>query len=196
MANLLIWILLWAIIWTFFNLFIKWYYKKSSGSQYILNSIFFLISSTIVYFVFKNYFSAVNHLIYAALICILLAIILGSIPKFYSKIKKGRYFLVTKSVDIFMQQLFVLSAVAILTQIYKSGYHDYYFGIIFMSVHFPIIFLKWSKFRYLFLFLTLIGGAVFSYLIRNYYAGMFLSYLLHFAAYIPVIYFLKNEDFI
>lgn len=196
MINLILWFLAWFIFWTLFNGFFKWQFKSSGKLRYVLNWLFFVLTSALLYYILGSSLFNINQLSYAFFSCMLLGVILSQVPAFYRKIKKGRFFLEFHEGNILLQQLFVASGIFYLSEYFGSGYIHYYFGIMFTLAHFPVIFLKWAKLRYLYLIFTFLAGTIFSHLIINFQYGVFASFLIHYTTYIYLILFLKNEDFV
>lgn len=193
--QLVIWILFYLAIWTLYNSYFKWKMYRAGKKQYLLSTIFFLLSAVAFNFIFYKYTrGSISTLILALIVSIGIGFFFSTFFPFYKHIKNGRYFLVSMPSDIFFQQLMIITAIKILSQYFGANYIDLYFGLFFALTHLPIIFFKWARLRYLIVILTLIGGTAFSYLIRNNgQTGVFASSLLHFLMYIPIFYYLRDE---
>lgn len=196
--NLILWFLVWLAFWTAYNAFFKWRIENSHRKKYFWFSIFFLICAFVAYFLLglQNKISLIPSLT-AWVIALLIGFFFSAYFPFYKHIRNGKYFLVAMASDVLFQQVMILIALNILGSLIKSNYFDLYFGLFFMLLHFPILFFKWARLRYLLFFLPFIGGAIFSFLIRNFgELGIILAFLIHFCTYIPIFYKLKDERFV
>lgn len=190
-----LWLLFWAVVWGSFNSFFKWKIEKTHSKRYFWTSIFFLICALLALLIFRtNLTGSLWPLSLAWLLTTFAGFFLSDFFPFYKRIKNGKYYLSSLPSNIFLQQIMIVIAVRIISSYFGLKYFDFYFGIFFMLMHSPIVFLKWAKLRYLYLVLTLAGGTLFSYLIKNYgEPGIFLSFIFHYFLYIPIFYYLRDE---
>ena len=119
---------------------------------------------------------------------------MGYFKPYKDNIKSGRYYLLIHPFNILFQQLMVYLGINLLAKLLGGSYRDYFFGVVFMSIHLPVIFIKWAKFKYFYLLGAFAGGIFMSHLIRNYTVGIFLSYLIHYAVYIMIVYLLRDQN--
>lgn len=193
--QLFIWFLFYGVIWSLYNSYFKWQIYKAGRKQYLFSMIFFLIGAVIFNFYFYTYTkSSISTLLLALIVSIGIGFFFSTFFPFYKRIKNGRYFLAALPVDILFQQSMVIVAIKILNQYVGTGYIDLYFGIFFAITHLPVLFFKWSKLRYLIVLISLGGGTLFSYFIRDYGdTGALFAFLMHFCIYVPIFYYLQDE---
>lgn len=194
MNQLIIWLIVWVSVWAAWNLFFRQLFR-GRNKQYIISGVFFLASFVAVLLLFNTYLQPfLPGLILGFLITTFIGLLSSDIKTLLTKIKSGKYFLLFHPFNILFQQAMILTAVKILNVYFGKGYHDYFFGILFMLIHVPVIFIKRAKLRYYFVALSVLGGMLFSYLIRNYTYGLTLSYLVHYFLYILFIYYLRDQN--
>lgn len=193
--KIVLWFFAWFSIWAIFNVRLNWKILKAKKGKHWVISSFFLLSSIVVFLMFKALvFESTKLILLGFILNFFMGIFFSNFYPYRKHIRNGRCFLISLSFDILMQQIMILAGVKMLSQYFGSNYRDAYFGLMFLSAHLPAIFFKWAKLRYLLIPSTLIGGVLFSYLIRSYTGtGILLSSLLHYTLYIPVFYYLRDE---
>lgn len=188
-------IFLWFLTWGFFNVYYKWRFISKSYFGYLTTSGYFLISFFVTLLIYKNILQfQLFNLIISFVLCSLIGFAFLKSNYLKNMINNGKGFLLFHVFNILYQQAMVVVFISLMKNYYTNDYKDYYFGILFMLLHIPVIFLKWAKLRYLYLLLTLISGFIFSYLINTNSFGSGLSYLIHYVAYIFIILILKDKN--
>jgi len=162
----------------------------------LTNSTFFFIFAFLVnFFVFKNILIPYLWvLILGFLVSSSIGLIFSNVKFLYKYIKSGRFFLLFHPFNILFQQSSVVIGIILLENYLHNSYQNYYFGVAFMILHFPVVFFKWAKLRWFYLAGTLLGGTLFSYLILNFSFGATLTYLIHYLIYVGIIYYLKDQN--
>lgn len=192
---IIFWFVIWFLIWTVFNVRFNWKKAKTKNDKYYVTSGFFFICSAIVFLTFRSFFAG-NGIYLAAgfIFSVFIGIFFSDYHPYYKHIKNGRYFLIALAFDILMQQILIVVGLKFLTQYFGVDYKNFYFGIMLVLGHLPVVFLKWAKLRYLYLVLTFFGGTLFSYLINRYLGiGITASILIHYTLYVPIFYYLRDE---
>jgi hypothetical protein len=185
MGLYLYWFLTWFMVWGAYNVYFKWKIDVIKNEKHLFTSAYFLISSLVAYSLFAKSLLFSYPLIVAFLISLFVGTFFSHFYPFIRHIKNGKYFLISLSFSILFQHIMINVGVNI---------EPKYFGFIFMAGHLPVIFLKWARYRYLYLVLTYFGGTDFSYLITKYSdTGVITSYMLHYLFYIPIFYYVQDE---
>lgn len=194
MNGIIVWIFVWFLSWSIFNYKFNWNKAKTYTQRYILTSLFFTISTIVSYYIFgTSIIISTRPIFIGFIISMSFGVLLSNYYPFNKHIISGKYFLISLVFDILFQQIMVVSGILVLKNYFESNYLDFYFGILFMLVHLPIIFLRWAQMRYFYLIATLFGGTIFSYFVNNYLNGSTYNFLLHYFIYICVFYYLKDE---
>lgn len=195
MKDLIVWIGIWFLVWGSFNIYFRWKWEYLNSKKFVPRGLFFLISFLIMYYFF--YPIAVPYL-YKMLLGLLITNIIGLFlcfnKNYYKNIIKDRFFILFQTFNILFQQVSILIAMLLLKKFFGNQYTDLHFGLFFVGIHFPLVFLPWAKLKYWILASCFFGGWLFSYFNFNFYYGIVFSFLIHYFLYIIEMYSLKDEE--
>lgn len=197
----IIWILCWFVGWSFLYHIPK--NKRDYIKNYLIVSIYFLIVSFIVINIFKNTLDMMyKNISFFPLIILITFFIINFLTYFFSNkfLKKPIKFLekyshlsylhldyrylISKSLEIFFQQVLIISLVFLLKD---AGLNLVYTTIIFAFMfgfgHIPMIKLEKGFFGFFVLIASIFASFLFPYLILNFQWGFIYTYIFHWLFY-------------
>jgi|SRR3989344_3473729 len=201
LPNILTWALLWGLSWGFFLLYI--YKRIDYIKHFIWTALYFLATAIITSFIFSDYivrifenFTPIPFLVLVGVL-VIHVFLYFYIPKhlkepedYFQRYPKRQYLtldkrrLVSKSMDILAQQLFVVLLVLFLQdaglsfkQIILS------FALVFGIVHLPLIFLERGWPSWYFTIGSILSAILFPILIIKVHYGFVYSYIVHWIFY-------------
>lgn len=194
MKELVIWSALWFGVWLVLNIYFRWKWEKLNSNKFVPRGLFFLTAFVIMFYVFQNLIEPfLKPLLIGFVISNVIGLIMTLKPKLHKRFSKDRFFLLFQSFNILFQQTSILVAILIFSNMFKTEYKSIYFGVFFIAIHFPLIFLPWAKLKYWILASCFFGGWIFSFLNLNYTNGLIVSFLIHYLLYVFEIFYLKDE---
>ena len=201
LPNIFVWALLWGLSWGFFMLYI--FKRIDYIKHFIWTALYFLTTAIVASLVFKDHiFRVVQNftpvpLVILALVIFLHIFLYFYLPKhlrepkdYFKKHPKRQYLtldkrrLVSKSMDILAQQVFVVLLVLFLQDAGLSlGQIILAFAVIFCIVHFPLIFLERGWPSWYFTIGSILSAIFFPTLIIKVQYGFVYSYIFHWVFY-------------
>ncbi|HET7099464.1 MAG TPA: hypothetical protein VFI61_04510 [Patescibacteria group bacterium] len=189
------WFLIWFASWSLFTFKVRWLFKQSPSKAYVIRGGYFISLFVFIYVYYYQLISPfTSQLIGATIISILIGLWIRFNRTLYINVKKDKDFFAWQAFNVLFQQAMILIGILMLRIIFKENYQNYHFGIIFFLGHLPILFLPWAKLKTIYIFYSLFAGIIFSYLINNYHYGLVISFVLHYLAYVLLIYYVKDEE--
>lgn len=197
--KILVWVLCWVVIKGVFYIFSNRGYLYIQ--QYKLITIYFILSSTSVYWLFqKDILFLVSQitskdisLLSIFLTCIAGVYLISPIVFTHKQLaanalaltKMDLRYLFAKSFEIVFQQLLIIALVSILMQFGITNLLIYItFSLLFGILHLPLMRIRGKRFGIYFSLAAFISGFLFPYLILHFLSGYIYSYMLHWGFYI------------
>lgn len=152
-----------------------WYTTKPAlvsayfGTSFILSYFYYFPQSSM----FGFYLVAVSFLI-----------LIGFIIEKFFKLSLWIRYLQVKVFELLFQQIAIYYLILIF---FEFNYNFWIFGLMFGIIHAPILWFKYLKnLRYVYFFLSFVGGYLFIFLVSNFEYGYYLTYLIHFGFYMLI----------
>lgn len=195
MNNIISLLVINSIAWGGIFLLLRKFHKYYTNSPKI-NILFWVVcitSGLALKLLFLPSLDDISIILITSFYIILLGIIQFS-KKILNPLQKN--YLLVKIFEILFQQLSIYFFIAIMYKDFAlNNFQLYiYFPIFFGLLHFPILFVKsLGKLRYVYFFLSFVGGLVFVVLIKNLSFGFYLGYIIHYLFYLFICMRIPNE---
>lgn len=198
---LIIWLFMWFFGWAGWYLIPK--NKRDYIKNYLIVSFYFLIVSLIMIYIFRDSLdSLVKNLSFFPIIIVLVFSLINFLAffltnkyilkpiEFIEKYSKVHFlhmdyrYLLSKSFEIFFQQILIISLVFILN---TNGFNIFWITFIFMCLfgfaHIPMLKIGEGLFGLLILIASIFSSFLFPYLILNFEYGYVYTFILHWLFY-------------
>lgn len=195
MDNLIILVAVWFISWGIFAFKIRWLFNDYPNIKFAIRGLYFVLIFIFIYVYFYQFVNTYSlQLITATIISICVSLLIRYNKPFFIKGEKNKNFYFWQTFNVLFQQTMVLISILLLKTKYGEDYNDYYFGIIFLLGHLPVLLISWANLKSFYIFYSLFAGIIFSFLINNFRYGLVISFMLHYLAYILLVYRVKDEE--